>query len=284
MPRIYRREEVGHAVEERAGRDDERVLRLRRHFEEERPLRGGRGASERAGRQDAVVERRQSPDHRWSIRRNTGAARRTAGAGGAGHESRHRADVEASGGSPRWAIRDSWNGGDPRRVASHRPRALEGDSGGSLPSNLRHWYGLDWESQSHPRRKASLQRPDVGDSPSLELKRHPGARSLVRSGAVENVLLGSESLELMLVDVVGRDPAATGDGERRGRHLEPCTKIDDRNICAGIEPGFQVRRRDAAHPELPQKEPPSYIFHQDVADGYRYHDDAKHAAQPGGGH
>ena len=68
-----------------------------------------------------------------------------------------------------------------------------------------------------------------------ELKRHPGAMAQAGSGAVEPPP-GSKELRFVLVEGVGRQPATPWDGIRRGRQVEPCSDIDDRDVLPGVEP------------------------------------------------
>src|SRR5213594_5241316 len=106
---------------------------------------------------------------------------------------------------------------------------------------------------------------DSRDPLTPELERHPGARGFVRSGTVELQLSRSEELPLMLVDLVGRHPAAARDGVGRGRHLEPRPEIDDRDVLARVEPALKRFRRDAGDAKRPEKEPPAHVLYQDVA-------------------
>jgi hypothetical protein len=101
---------------------------------------------------------------------------------------------------------------------------------------------LNGEVQAHPPGQSALQGMDSGDPLTLELKRHPGARGFVGSGAVEHQIARPEGVPLALVDRVGGHPAAPRDGVRDGGHVDWRAKIDDRDVLAGIELRLQHLR------------------------------------------
>src|SRR5262249_13257920 len=93
------------------------------------------------------------------------------------------------------------------------------------------------------------------DPTASELERHPGARGLVRSGAVEDELPRAQEFPLVLVELVERQPAAARDRKGRCLDLEPRAEIDDRDRLAGVESALELRRRDAGDPERAQEQP-----------------------------
>src|SRR6266849_783729 len=95
------------------------------------------------------------------------------------------------------------------------------------------------EVQRHPRGQAALERVDPRDALAPEQERHPGARGFVGAGTVEDQLAGSEGLRLDRIDGVGGQPAAPGNGVRRGRDVEGCPEIDDRDVFSGAEAPLQ---------------------------------------------
>ena len=103
-------------------------------------------------------------------------------------------------------------------------------------SGCRDLKGLNGKAHGHPCGQPPFQWMNLRDPLAPELKRHPGACGLVGSGAVENHLPGSKELRFVLVDSVGRQPATPRDGIRRGRPVEPCSDIDDRDVLPGVEP------------------------------------------------
>ena len=73
------------------------------------------------------------------------------------------------------------------------------------------------------------------DALTLELERHPGARGLVGSRAIQHELARSQHLRLVRIEVLGRDPPAPGNCIRHGGHIEPRAKIDDGDVLTGVE-------------------------------------------------
>src|ERR1700751_3470341 len=94
--RIYRREEVGNNVRQRARRHAGRVLCLRRHAAEERSLCWRGSAAEPCECHHAAISERQGVHYRWPLCRNERAVRRNPCARSHGSEPRNPVNVEAS--------------------------------------------------------------------------------------------------------------------------------------------------------------------------------------------
>src|SRR5713226_3204366 len=147
--------------------------------------------------------------------------------------------------STRWRFRSASmrSGGSPSQGSL--PRTLESRDrrGGQLANR---------EAQRHPCRHSPFEGTDAGDPPALELKRHPGARGFVGSGAVENQLAIPGDVRQMLVERLGRDPAAAGNGIRRGGHVQRGAEVEDGDVLPGLELLLEVLRRDPGDPEAPE--------------------------------
>jgi len=61
-----------------------------------------------------------------------------------------------------------------------------------------------WISESPPRLKTSLQRPDTDDSSLAQEERHTGARGLVGSSAVQYHVAVSRDFMMALLDFLGK--------------------------------------------------------------------------------
>ena len=94
------------------------------------------------------------------------------------------------------------------------------------------------------------------DALPLELKRHPGARRLVWSRAVENQLTSPKELRLALIEAVGLDPRAAGNRVRHGRHIEWRAQIYDRDVLADIEAPLELFRGNGPGTKGPGTEGP----------------------------
>jgi len=83
----------------------------------------------------------------------------------------------------------------------------------------------------------------------------------------------------MLVDLVGRHPAAARDGVGRGRHVKTRPEIDDRDVLARVESALERFRRDAGDAKRPEIEPPAHELHQDVPEHDGHDDETERAFQ-----
>jgi hypothetical protein len=93
---------------------------------------------------------------------------------------------------------------------------------------------MDREAQGHPRLQTALQGAHARDALAFELKRHPGARGFVGSGAVKHQLSVLEESQPILVDLIGVHPEASRDAIGHRGHIEVRAEIDDRGVLAGI--------------------------------------------------
>jgi hypothetical protein len=96
----------------------------------------------------------------------------------------------------------------------------------------------------------------------LELKRHPGARGFVGSGAVDDQLAIAGDLREVLIERLGRDPSAARNGVWGGDHVQRGAEVDDRDILPSVELALELLRRDAGDPKLPEKEPATQVLQQ----------------------
>jgi hypothetical protein len=93
---------------------------------------------------------------------------------------------------------------------------------------------LDGKPERHPAGEAALQRMHPGDPMTFELKRHPGARGLVRSRAVDDHV-ASPKFRFVLIDVLRFQPAAAGNRVGLSRDIERRAQINNGDVLAGVE-------------------------------------------------
>ena len=93
---------------------------------------------------------------------------------------------------------------------------------------------VDGKPERHPLSQTALQGMYSGDASTLELERHPGARGLVRSRAVEDQV-SAPQFGFVSIDVLGFHPTAARNRIRHGRHIERRAEIYDRDVLAGVE-------------------------------------------------
>jgi len=99
-----------------------------------------------------------------------------------------------------------------------------------------------------------LKRPDARDALPLEPQRHPGARCLVGSGAVQYDLPVARHLVMSLIDLLRGNPYRAPDRIRRRIDLERRARVDDRQIAvSSIEPALELVGRDARYPETSEE-------------------------------
>src|SRR4030095_3743285 len=133
----------------------------------------------------------------------------------------------------------------------------------------RHRKINDREFQIHPARNAPVERSDADNAAALEQERHTGAGSFVGSRTVEDDLAVPGNVRQAIVEMLGRDPATTGDGIRSRRHIELGAQVDDRDLLAGVELAPEVLRGDPRDAKETEKEPATQITEEDVADHAR---------------
>src|SRR5262245_34007045 len=145
--------------------------------------------------------------------------------------------------------------------------------------DLRHGQLAHGEAQRDPLSQAALERMHARDSPTLQLKRHTGARRFVGSGAVDDEILIVRDLGRKLVERIGRDPACARDHVGSGDHVERGSEVEDQDVVAGVELCLEVLRGDARDPEAPQKKPAPDVLEHDVRDQRERDHRAKRATQ-----
>jgi hypothetical protein len=70
----------------------------------------------------------------------------------------------------------------------------------------------------------------------------------------------------VLVERLGRDPAAPGNGIPGGGDVQRRAKVEDQDVLSGLELTLKLLRGDPGDPKPPEKEPSTQVLQQYVAD------------------
>lgn len=132
-----------------------------------------------------------------------------------------------------------------RRRSTTGAAAVEQGTGSKLArsrSSLREESSLDGRvdffqriSAPLPLRKAAEQRSNARDPHAPEFERQTGARSFVRSGAVQDDFAVTRNLVVPGGDFVRRHAECAGNHARVGKHVESVTQVDDVRFFAVLD-------------------------------------------------
>src|SRR5262249_44374331 len=134
--------------------------------------------------------------------------------------------------------------------------------------------------QRPPGLEASEQRPHARDALPPQEERHPGARRLVGSIAVDDDLLVAWDFVRPRLQLLGRDAQRARDGRAVDAELQTVTRVEHDERIAGVEPVPELLGGDARAPELAQQAPADEELPGNVAGEQRHDETEEHAAEP----
>src|SRR5262249_16932649 len=135
----------------------------------------------------------------------------------------------------------------------------------------------------HPSGETSVEWAYAHDTAALELERHPGARRLVRSGAVEHDLAIPRQLAASLLNLLGGDPQCAGDGGGPGGQVQERAGVEARDRpVARLEPALELLGHDPRDPETPEEALALDELDEDVAHERAGQEGAERVAQTRG--
>src|ERR1043166_7322247 len=136
-------------------------------------------------------------------------------------------------------------------------------------------------STFQPALQASRERSHVRDSLTLECERHPGARSFIRSRAVEHQSLATRQLSSSFFEFLGRQ------SDRARKHpwlslvVNRVTKINDEDIGARVHLRLQLLWRNTRPTQRTQESASLRILPSHITRKANHHNYGKQATESG---